>query len=32
MRFVITVKDRVHLARVLRRVRRLEPVQRVVRV
>ena len=32
MRFVITVKDRVHLARVLRRLRRLEPVQRVVRV
>jgi RelA/SpoT family (p)ppGpp synthetase len=32
MRFVITVKDRVHLARVLRRLRRLEAVQRVVRV
>lgn len=32
MRFVITVRDRVHLARVLRRLRRLEPVQRVVRV
>jgi len=32
MRFVITVRDRVHLARVLRRLRRLEPVQRVIRV
>ncbi|GAC1619408.1 MAG: bifunctional GTP diphosphokinase/guanosine-3',5'-bis pyrophosphate 3'-pyrophosphohydrolase [Nevskia sp.] len=32
MRFVITVRDRVHLARVLRRLRRLEPVQRVLRV
>jgi RelA/SpoT family (p)ppGpp synthetase len=32
MRFVITVKDRIHLARVLRRLRRLEPVQRVIRV
>jgi len=32
MRFVVTVKDRVHLARVLRRLRRLPPVQRVIRV
>jgi len=32
MRFVITVRDRVHFARVLRRLRRLEPVQRVTRV
>ncbi len=32
MRFVITVRDRVHLARVLRRLRRIEAVQRVVRV
>lgn len=32
MRFVITVRDRVHLARVLRRLRRLEAVQRVLRV
>ncbi len=32
MRFVITVRDRVHLARVLRRLRRLEAVQRVIRV
>lgn len=32
MRFVITVRDRVHLARVLRRLRRLEAVQRVTRV
>ena len=32
MRFVITVRDRVHLARVLRRLRRLEAVQRVVRL
>jgi len=31
MRFVITVRDRVHLARVLRRLRRVEPVQRVTR-
>ncbi|HEX4895978.1 MAG TPA: TGS domain-containing protein, partial [Solimonas sp.] len=32
MRFVITVKNRVHLARVLRRLRRLEWVERVTRV
>ncbi len=32
MRFVITVRDRVHLARVLRRLRRLEAVQRVIRI
>jgi (p)ppGpp synthase/HD superfamily hydrolase len=32
MRFTITVRDRVHVARVLRRLRRLAPVQRVVRV
>jgi len=32
MRFVVMVRDRVHLARVLRRLRRLAPVQRVVRV
>ncbi len=32
MRFVITVRDRVHLARVLRRLRRLEAVQRVNRI
>ncbi len=32
MRFVITVRDRVHLARVLRRLRRLDAVQRVTRV
>jgi RelA/SpoT family (p)ppGpp synthetase len=32
MRFVITVRDRVHLARVLRRLRRLDAVQRVIRV
>jgi RelA/SpoT family (p)ppGpp synthetase len=32
MRFVVTVRDRVHLARVLRRLRRLEAVQRVYRV
>ncbi|HUP93136.1 MAG TPA: bifunctional (p)ppGpp synthetase/guanosine-3',5'-bis(diphosphate) 3'-pyrophosphohydrolase [Solimonas sp.] len=31
MRFIITVKSRVHLARVIRRVRRLESVERVVR-
>ncbi len=31
MRFVITVKSRVHLARVLRRLRRLEWVERVAR-
>ncbi|MBA4284951.1 MAG: guanosine-3',5'-bis(diphosphate) 3'-diphosphatase [Xanthomonadaceae bacterium] len=32
IRFVITVRDRVHLARVLRRLRRLEAVQRVIRI
>ena len=32
MRFTITVRDRVHVARVLRRLRRLPPVLRVVRV
>ena len=32
MRFLITVRERVHLARVLRRLRRLEAVQRVIRV
>ncbi|MBL6752347.1 MAG: bifunctional (p)ppGpp synthetase/guanosine-3',5'-bis(diphosphate) 3'-pyrophosphohydrolase [Nevskia sp.] len=32
MRFVVTVRDRLHLARLLRRIRRLEPVQRVIRV
>ena len=32
MRFVITVKNRVHLARVLRRLRRLEWVERVIRI
>ena len=32
MRFTITVRDRVHVARVLRRLRRLPPVQRVIRV
>jgi guanosine-3',5'-bis(diphosphate) 3'-pyrophosphohydrolase len=32
MRFVITVRDRVHVARVLRRLRRLDAVQRVLRV
>ncbi|WP_293374766.1 bifunctional (p)ppGpp synthetase/guanosine-3',5'-bis(diphosphate) 3'-pyrophosphohydrolase [Nevskia sp.] len=32
IRFVITVRDRVHLARVLRRLRRLEAVQRVLRI
>jgi guanosine-3',5'-bis(diphosphate) 3'-pyrophosphohydrolase len=31
MRFVITVRDRVHLARVLRRIRRVESVERVTR-
>jgi GTP pyrophosphokinase len=31
MRFVLTVKNRVHLARVLRRLRRLEWVERVTR-
>ena len=32
MRFVITVSDRTHLARVLRRIRRLDGVSRVIRV
>jgi GTP pyrophosphokinase len=32
MRFLITVKDRVHLARVMRRIRRLEFIEKVVRV
>ncbi|WP_028081700.1 RelA/SpoT family protein [Solimonas soli] len=32
MRFVITVKSRVHLARVLRRLRRIEGVEKVLRV
>ena len=31
MRFLITVRDRVHLARVIRRIRRVESVERVVR-
>lgn len=31
LRFIITVRDRDHLARVIRRLRRLEPVQRVTR-
>ncbi|HEY0916667.1 MAG TPA: bifunctional (p)ppGpp synthetase/guanosine-3',5'-bis(diphosphate) 3'-pyrophosphohydrolase [Solimonas sp.] len=31
MRFLITVRDRVHLARVIRRVRRLDSVERVAR-
>ena len=31
MRFVITVRSRVHLARVLRRIRRIEGVERVIR-
>ncbi|MFX9042701.1 ACT domain-containing protein, partial [Acinetobacter baumannii] len=31
IRFVITVRDRTHLARVMRRLRRLEAVQRVSR-
>ena len=32
MRFLITVKNRVHLARVMRRIRRLEFIEKVVRV
>ena len=32
MRFVLTVKSRVHLARVLRRLRRIEWVERVARI
>ncbi len=32
MRFVITVRDRVHLARVMRRIRRLSNVAKVLRV
>ncbi len=32
MRFVITVRNRVHLARVMRRLRRIEGVQRVYRI
>jgi guanosine-3',5'-bis(diphosphate) 3'-pyrophosphohydrolase len=32
MRFLITVRDRVHLARVLRRLRRLPAVERVTRI
>lgn len=31
MRFVVTIRDRTHLARVLRRLRRVEAVQRVAR-
>ncbi|HEY1075818.1 MAG TPA: ACT domain-containing protein, partial [Fontimonas sp.] len=31
MRFLITVRSRVHLARVLRRIRRIEGVERVYR-
>ena len=31
MRFLITVRDRVHLARVIRRIRRLDSVERVIR-
>jgi len=31
MRFVITVRSRVHLARVLRRIRRLDGVEKVSR-
>ncbi|HEX7381118.1 MAG TPA: bifunctional (p)ppGpp synthetase/guanosine-3',5'-bis(diphosphate) 3'-pyrophosphohydrolase [Nevskiaceae bacterium] len=31
MRFVVTVRDRVHLARVIRRLRRIDAVQRVYR-
>ncbi|MGH8444316.1 MAG: RelA/SpoT family protein [Solimonas sp.] len=31
MRFIITVRSRVHLARVLRRIRRIEGVERVIR-
>ena len=31
MRFVITVRDRVHLARVLRRIRRIDGIERVWR-
>jgi RelA/SpoT family (p)ppGpp synthetase len=31
LRFIITVRDRTHLARVMRRLRRLEAVQRVTR-
>jgi GTP diphosphokinase / guanosine-3',5'-bis(diphosphate) 3'-diphosphatase len=32
MRFLITVKNRTHLARVMRRIRRLEFIEKVVRV
>ncbi|HSW11928.1 MAG TPA: bifunctional (p)ppGpp synthetase/guanosine-3',5'-bis(diphosphate) 3'-pyrophosphohydrolase [Solimonas sp.] len=31
MRFIITVRDRVHLARVIRRIRRVDSVERVIR-
>ncbi|HEU0196581.1 MAG TPA: bifunctional (p)ppGpp synthetase/guanosine-3',5'-bis(diphosphate) 3'-pyrophosphohydrolase [Nevskiaceae bacterium] len=31
MRFVVTVRDRVHLARIIRRLRRIDAVQRVYR-